>query len=217
VGACVEASTAPGGCRNESGPGASSRPALIALPRATDPKVSTNPHDQALARRSVLAATDIPGSLLEGDAPPPCAGFAPNLHRLTATGNRSSQTYLTADRKAEMFATASVFATVADASTDFAGIAQLAAARCEGRSFAGSASADAKVAKLGKLATPRLGSDSRAYRATITSQEFSQPINVDIVFVRVARVVIALHVHSLGSVTELERFVARVLAARAGG
>jgi hypothetical protein len=215
VGACVEASTAPGGCRNESGPGASSRLALLALPRATDPKVSTNPRDQALARRSVLMATDIPGSLLEGDAPPPCAAFAPNLHRLTATGNRSSPAYLTADRKADMSATASVFATVADARTDFAGIAQLAAARCEGRLFAESASADAKVAKLGKLAVPRIGSDSRAYRATITSQEF-QAINVDIVFVRVSRVVIALHVHSLGSVIELERFIARVLVARAG-
>src|SRR5690349_21000639 len=119
--------------------------------------------------------------------------------------------YLTGDRNAEIYTTSAVFKTVADAKADQAAVGQRTAALCEAQDVAGS---NASVGSLKQLTLPKIGDTARSFRATIPSPG-NPTINVDLVVIRVARVVITLHVISLGSANTLEVKVARALARRA--
>lgn len=211
-GGCVATSTAPGGCRGESLSGAASTTAVLVVPRPTDPKLGTKLRDQAVARRSVMTGADLPGALAIGDAPPPCAGFAPDVHRLTETGGQRSSLFLTADRNAEVYSTASVFGTVAEAKADLAAFSQSRAARCEASAFADSS--QGRVAALRKLALPKIGNEAHGFRATVEAAGLPT-LDVDVVVVRVARVVLTLHVFSVGPATALDLSLARAVAGRA--
>jgi hypothetical protein len=210
-GPCATPSTAPGGCRDESLSGASSLTAVLVLPRKTDPKQSFRLGDQAVARRSIVTAADVPGSQLLGDAPPPCEGFAPDVHRLTETGDQRSSILLTADGNVEVYTTASLFGTVADATRDSTAVGQLAGTRCEANDFAGF---QGHISSLHKLALPKIGNEVHAYRAVVVGDQ--QPtIIVDVLVVRVARAVLTLHIAGVTTSNGLELSLARKLAARA--
>jgi hypothetical protein len=211
-GPCVDATTAPGGCLSDSTAGTSSPPAVVVLPRKTDPKVATTARDQALARRSVLTVSDLPGAQIVGDPPPPCAAFAPDLHRLTTTGQRTSSQFLTADRNAALYATASVFANADDAKADFKGVATRKAEQCEANDIADGVGAH--VGRIQQMTLPSIGDQVRGFRARLSDPDLPE-LTVDTLFVRANRVVITVHVESLGPITELERFLLRVLAIRA--
>jgi hypothetical protein len=210
-GPCAAPSSAPGGCRDESLAGADSTTAVAVVRRATDPKLVAKSRDQAVARKSIVLASDLPGATPLGDAPPPCAAYAPSIHTLTETGEQRSSWYLTGDRNAEIYTTSAVFKTVADAKADQAAVGQRTAALCEAQDVAGS---NASVGSLKQLTLPKIGDTARSFRATIPSPG-NPTINVDLVVIRVARVVITLHVISLGSANTLEVKVARALARRA--
>jgi hypothetical protein len=66
------------------------------------------------------------------------------------------------------------------------------------------------------LRLPRIGDESRGYHAFAVGRT-SGAATVDVLFVRVSGTVITLHVIEVGSrKNDLERFLLRVLAARAG-
>lgn len=210
---CAAPSTAPGGCLSETFAAPQDASATVIVPRKTDPRVTLRPRDQALALRSVVASSDFPGTWRsDGDVSGPCESFAPDLRNLTVTGQSFAPFFYAPDGTAAADSTASVFATPKDAATAFAGEAKTGAARCLA---AESASGNkGSVARVAPLPLPRIGDATRAFRASVTS-EYGQ-INIDVVFVRVGRVVLEIDVFALGAVeTGLDLDLARKVVARA--
>jgi hypothetical protein len=195
-GPCADPSSAPGGCKGQTI--STPEPVSVAavVPRSTDPKVAIRGHDQALATRSLLTLADFPGGSVEQSEATaiPCAGFAPQLHALTVTGQASSPFYDAAGGREGAFTNASVFRDIASAKTAFAKEAQAAALRCEATDYAGS---DGRVASLVRVTLPKAGNDIRAYRARVVLSDIGN-VTLDLVFIRVGRVVVALHVYSVG-------------------
>jgi hypothetical protein len=212
---CTDASTALGGCRTETVAGSPTVSTFLVLPRKTDPTLQMRLRDRNSARRSVPAPGDVAGARTAGAPPPPCPGFAPDLHRLVAHGYASSPALLSADGRTTFYGTAWVFAHNDEAASYFRAVARVAAGRCEGRQFATSWDPHAKVT-VRSLRWPRIGDESRAYRALVVSR-VSGTATLDVLFARVSRTVITLRVIEAGfRRSDLERFLLRVLAARAG-
>jgi hypothetical protein len=212
--ACSATSTAPGGCLSETDSAPAYTYANVLVPRDSDPHQAVRPHDQALALTSVLRPGDLRGGQDVGAGPLPCEGFAPDLHRLTATGTATSDAILSGDQRTAAVASASVLRTAEEARTDFKGVAQLAALRCEVHDLTAD-EPDEKVLGVGPLSIPRIGNESRAFRAQV-SDPLSGRLTIDLLFVRAGRVVITLHIYSIGSPNRpLDLQLAHTLAARA--
>ena len=214
-GPCTDPSTAPGGCKSQTLSAPPSVQLTVVVPRKTDPKVSIRVGDQALARRSLLTPADFPGGRqLSEDTGAPCAAFAPDLRALTVSGQASSPYFLAASQREAAYAKAAVFTDLPGARTAFAKDAQLANMKCEAADYASGLDPDAKVAKLTRVYLPGAGSELRAYRAVVTSTYGD--VNLDLVFVRVGRVVIDLHLFAIGgSDSAFEIQLSRALAKRA--
>jgi len=214
-GACTDSSTAPAGCKSQTLAAPPGVQLTVVVPRKTDPKVSIRARDQALARRSLLTLADFPGGQqLSEDTGAPCAAFAPDLRKLTVSGQASSPYLLAASQRQAAYSSASVFTDLAGARTAFAKDAQLAAMKCEATDYASGLDPDAKVAKLTRVYLPGAGNELRAFRAVVTSG-FGE-ISLDLVFIRVGRVVIELHLYAVGgsdSAGEID--LSRSLARRA--
>jgi hypothetical protein len=210
VGACSAPSTAPGGCLSETESSPQSASTTVIVPRRTDPKQAIQPRDQALARRAVLAGTDLPSDWQAvADPTGPCAGFAPNLRKLTVSRQAFSRLFVAPSQETVVASTAAVYATPEDATTAFARVAKPAAAKCEAAD-----AVDGTASSPAQLPFPRIGDATRAYRASVTIPE--GVVNVDLVFVRVGRVVLELELYSLGAAEDgLEADLIRKLAARA--
>jgi hypothetical protein len=215
VRSCADASTAPGGCTAETVAGSPTALTFLVLPRKTDPTLQTTPRDRDTARRSVPAPGDVAGAGMSGIPPIPCQGFAPDLHRLVAHGYASSPELVSADGRTTFSGTAWVFTGNDEAASYFRAVARAAAGRCEGGQAASAWDPRAKVA-VRNLRLPRIGDESRAYRALVVSRA-SGTETVDVLFARVSRTVITLRVIEVGvQKNDLERFLLRVLVARAG-
>jgi hypothetical protein len=211
---CTDASMAPGGCRTETVAGSTTVSTFLVLPRKTDPTLRTRPRDQNSARRAVPTPRDV-GAPAVGAPPFPCPGFAPDLHRLVAYGYASSPALVPAEGRTTFYGTAWVFARPDEAASYFRAVARVAAGRCEGSQVATTWEPHAKVS-VRSLRLPRIGDESRAYRAIVKGRA-SVALSADVLFVRVSRTVITLHVTEVGvRKNDLERFLLRVLAARAG-
>lgn len=212
---CLDPSTAPAGCKTQT---LAAPPPVVTtaiVPRKSDPRVSIRSADQALARRSLLTLADFPGGQqLPGDTGIPCADFAPDLHTLTVSGRASSPYFVTASQREAAFATVSVFTSVMSAHTAFDKEAQLADMKCEAKDYASGLDPDAKVTRLTRVSLPGAGNELRAYRSLVTSSEGN--VALDLVFVRVGRVVIELHLFALStSDSAFEIQLAQALAHRA--
>ncbi len=212
---CLDPSTAPAGCKSQTLAAPPSVVAAAIVPRETDPRVSIRSADQALARRSLLTLADFPGGqLIPGDTGIPCAAFAPDLHALTVSGHASSPFFVTATQREAAYVTASVFTSVKSAHTAFDKEAQLADMKCEAKDYASGLDPDAKVTRLRRVSLPGAGNELRAYRSLVTSS--LDNVALDLVFVRVGRVVIELHLFALSaSDSALEVQLAQALAHRA--
>jgi hypothetical protein len=163
----------------------------------------------------VPAPGDVAGAGMSGIPPIPCQGFAPDLHRLVAHGYASSPELVSADGRTTFSGTAWVFTGNDEAASYFRAVARAAAGRCEGGRVASAWDPRAKVA-VRSLRLPRIGDESRAYRALVVSRA-SGTETVDVLFARVSRTVITLRVIEVGvPKNDLERFLLRVLVARAG-
>jgi hypothetical protein len=212
---CTDVSAAPGGCKTETLVGSPTVSTFLVLPRKTDPTLQTRPRDRNSARRSVPAPGDVAGARPSGPPPLPCQGFAPDLHQLVAHGYASSPTLISADGRTAFSGTAWVFGRSEEAASYFRAVARVAAGRCEGRLVAPTWGPHPKVS-VRSLPLPRIGDESRAYRALVVDS-LSGTATVDVLFVRVSRTVITVRVIKAGfSRDDLERFLLRVLAARAG-
>ena len=215
-GPCTAPSTAPAGCVNETVSGPQGASATVIVPRKTDAKLVLLPRDQARAQRSTLGASDIPSDWIDVSGPAgPCLGFTPNLKSFTVSGQAFSHSFLSADQTTVASSTASVYADRKSATTALARIALPAAARCQARAIGSGDSGSASVS-VGPLALPKVGDATRAFRAVVTIPQ--GVVNVDLVFVRVGRIVIELDVYALGASEDgLETALARRLASRARG
>lgn len=215
-GPCTAPSTAPGGCLSETVAGPQGASATVIVPRKTDAKLVLLPRDQALARRSTLGVSDVPSNWIDVAGPAgPCPGFTPNLKPFTVSGQAFSHSFLSADQTAVASSTASVYADRKSATTALVRIALPAAARCQARAIGAGDSGPAPVS-AGPLAFPKIGDATRAFRAAVTIPQ--GVVNVDLVFVRVGRVVIELDMYALGASEDgLEAVLARRLASRARG
>ena len=215
-GPCTAPSTAPGGCVSETVAGPQGASATVIVPRKTDAKLVLLPRDQALARRSTLGASDVPSNWIDvSGSAGPCPGFTPNLKPFTVSGQAFSHSFLSADQTTVASSTASVYGDRKSATTALARIALPAAARCQARAI-GSGDSGASAISVGPLALPKIGDATRAFRAAVTIPQ--GVVNVDLVFVRVGRVVIELDVYALGAAEDgLEAALARRLASRARG
>lgn len=214
AGSCIDPSTAPAGCKSQTLAAPPPAFATAIVPRKTDPRVSIRSADQALARRSLLTLADFPGGReVQGDTGVPCEAFAPDLHALTVSGRASSPFFVTASQREAAYATVSVFTSVKSAHTAFEKEAQLADMKCEAKDYA-SDDPDAKVTKLTRVTLPGAGNELRAFRSLVTSP--SDNVALDLVFVRVGRVVIELHLFALStSDSAFEIQLAQSLARRA--
>jgi hypothetical protein len=212
---CFDPSTAPDGCKSETLPAPPPAYVTAIVPRKTDPRVSIRSADQALAKRSLLTLSDFPGGQeLPGDTGIPCAAFAPDLRTLTVSGHASSPFFVTANQREAAYVTASVFTSVKSAHTAFEKEAQLADMKCEAADYASGLDPDARVAKLMRVSLPGAGNELRAYRSLVTSS--FDNVALDLVFVRVGRLVIELHLYALdASDSAFEIQLARTLAGRA--
>jgi hypothetical protein len=211
---CSGASTAPAGCLSETDTPPSAAHATVIVPRATDPKLSVRSADQARAQKSVLRLGDFPNGTDYGGPPLPCAAFRPKLSRLVATGDALSDLIYGADGHVSAFAHATVLRSQSDAHTDFNGVAQLAALRCETNELKAEYEDD-RILSIGPLRIPRIGTEARAFRAQLSDPLVGQYLE-DIVFIRAGRVVITLHTFAYGSTNlPLDLRLARALAKRA--
>lgn len=212
TGPCTTPSTAPGGCLSESTASPKATSVTVIVPRKKDAKLVLLPRDQALARRSTLGVGDVPSNWIDVAGPSgPCPGFTPNLKSFTVSGQAFSHSFLSADQAAIASSTASVYADRQSATTAFVRLALPAAVRCEAKSVGTNG-----AVSVGPLSFPKVGDVARAFRASITIPQGI--VNLDIVFVRVGRVVIELDVNSLGMAEDgLEAALARRLASRARG
>jgi len=182
------------------------------VPRKTDPKLVATPHDQTLARRAILAASDFPTTWQAvQDSPGPCAAFTPDLRRLIMGGQAFSPVYVSPDGNTAARSTATVYASRADAVAAYAKVAVAAAARCEAVDVTSDQSGTPRVTPL---ALPRVGDASRVFRGSVSTS--SGVVDVDVVTIRVGRVVIEQDVYALGeSELGLDLDLARKAAARA--
>jgi len=212
VGGCAAPSTAPGGCLSQTVTPPSSAAATAIVPRQTDPKLVVDSRDQALARRSIVAALDLPTTWQNaGNSPAPCAAFAPDLRRLTMGGQAFSPVYASPDGNIAVRSTATVYSSREQAATAFSKVAVAAAAKCEAIDVTSDGSGAPHVRSL---ALPRLGDASRAFRAAVATA--SGVVDADILTVRVGRVVIEQDVYALGaSELGLDLDLARKAVARA--
>jgi hypothetical protein len=69
--------------------------------------------------------------------------------------------------------------------------------KCEARDYASGLDPDARVAKLTRVTLPAAGNELRAYRSLVTTT--LDNVALDLVFVRVGRVVIELHLFALSA------------------
>ena len=211
TGPCTAPSAAPAGCASETIPGPDSASATVIVPRPTDPRRAIRARDQALAKRVSISSADFAnGWQAVADSPGPCTGFAPNLRRLTLTGQVFSPVFSAAGASAAARSTVTVFATRADASAAFGLEAKPAVAACE----AADISSGGTTVMPKPIPFPRLGEGTTAYRAVISDP--SGAINVDVITVRVRRVVFEIDVYSAGSAQDgLDLALARNAVARA--
>jgi hypothetical protein len=191
---CTPPSAAPAGCTSETVTPPPDAIATAIVPRRTDPKLVAKAHDQALARQVILAALDFPASWQAvQDSPGPCAAFAPDLRRLTIGGQAFSPVYVSPDGNAAARSTATIFSSRADAVAAFAKVAVVAAARCEASDVTSDQSGAPRVTPL---ALPRVGDESRAFQGSVSTS--SGVVDVDVVTIRVGRVLVEQDVYALG-------------------
>jgi hypothetical protein len=210
---CSAPSTAPGACWSETISPPESVTATVKVPRATDPRRALRAGDQALARRSVLAAPDFPPDWRTlADDFDECFDFAPDLRTLTVTGEATSRLFVDPGGAAAVESTASVFRTKAEASKAFAREAVLGAVKCVAESSSGGGES---VVALGSLRFPRVGDATRAFRVVVADTE-GHRFYADLVTMRVGRSVIRLQTYALSpTFVGLERSLASKVAARA--
>jgi len=165
-----------------------------------DPKRELRPAEQALAKRIVLRASDLPGSGWHASRSSPsssgfsCPGFEPDMSDLTEYGHASSPDFDRPD--AYVSSNAGVFSTAAQGRTAYGRVARPGLADCLSRVFAQGIGGQAKVAIVakGRLAFPGLGDRSSAYRLVVRVTSGKQTVGawLDVVLLNRARVDVAM-------------------------
>jgi hypothetical protein len=214
VGPCSAPSPAPGGCTAETvAPPDAARAAVIVRKR-TDARLRPRHADRARARAATLRLGDLPSGWFAAPLLTPidlCPRFAPNLSSLTATGEAWSALLGAPDLSAAAFSSSAVYATEADARTAFARQAVRAVADCVADDARRSG---ASILSSGRLAFPRLGAQTRAFRVVASNQD--ETAALDLVFFRRGRTVVQLGFQSPPGTLDVQRSAALAVAARAG-
>jgi hypothetical protein len=202
--------------------------AVVALAAATaaladDPTVRINAADQAKARASLLRASDLGAGWTGGPRKPDplkapsCPGFDPKESDLVITGHADA-TYK--KQGVEVDSDVQVMQNAAAVRTDFSRTVRPPLAACLGHIFAQAAGAGAKVVSAKRVAFPRIGAVSAAFRVTTDVTSGSQTVRllVDFVFVGQGRTEYSLSViapaQAQADVGPFEQRLARALVLR---
>lgn len=212
AGPCKAPSTAPQGCVSESVTPPSPARAAVVVRRKTDAKLAVRRADRVQAREANLKPSDFPPGWTSFPQLTPlelCPTYAPNLSKLTSTGEAQSPIFLTGETSAAASRSA-VYATDAEARTAFGKEAVRAVADCiadDARANGG-----ATVQAVGSLSFPRLGEQARAFRIVVSDP--NGDLYLDLVSFRRGRVVVHLVFSSLGGPLDIERSLVAAVAAR---
>jgi len=212
AGPCKAPSTAPQGCVSESVTPPSPARAAVVVRRKTDAKLAVRRADRVQAREANLKPSDFPPGWTSFPQLTPlelCPTYAPNLSKLTSTGEAQSPIFLTGETSAAASRSA-VYATDAEARTAFGKEAVRAVADCiadDARANGG-----ATVQAVGSLSFPRLGEQTRAFRIVVSDP--NGDLYLDLVSFRRGRVVVHLVFSSLGGPLDIERSLVAAVAAR---
>ena len=210
VRACSGSSTAPRGCLNETVTPPDSASASVIIPRAVDPKRAITKRDQARARRATLLRSDVPATWSSEPArdagAPLCEKFAPNLSRLTITGNVASPVFVSETGGA--WSEAWVYLTEAQGREAFSRLAQRALVTCLVNELPQEFNA-----RVSGVSLPKMADATRGFR--ITGQFDGSTIISDLVWLRAGRTVVLLSFGSNDAPLVNEQELATKVAARA--
>ena len=165
-----------------SAPAASARPERN--PRLE--KLALRPADTALARRAAVQPSDLGAGWTRirtnpaEASPPTCPGYKPDFSAFTITGQAESAFQR---RGGSILSRIELYASRADARGDYAISTERPAAACLGLTLrrqlaATSLGFDAEVASARRVAAPRVGERSAAYRIVVTLSRGSVHANV---------------------------------------
>jgi hypothetical protein len=208
---CTAPSSAPGGCVSELVAPPLPAQAAVVIRKRTDPKLVLRRADSAAARNANLKAGDFPPGWTTVPLLTPlelCPRVAPNLSRLTATGEARSPIFTTQTTVAASSST--VYSSVAQARTAFARTATPAIVECLAEDAREEEGAGA-VLTAGRLSFPPVGDQTRAFRLVVADDQGSAYI--DLVSFRRGRTVVQLLFSAVGGpVGEAQSLAARVAA-----
>jgi hypothetical protein len=173
---------------------------------AKEPKKVIKPAVQARAKRIAVQAKDLPGFGWKAEPPqsdrssPHCSYYDPDQSKLTENADYTSPDFTRADG---LFVSSSVgiFVSAKQAKTGFALVVRPELPRCLGESVVKSgAPGHITLRSAGKLAFPKYGDRSAAYRIVFLVKSGKQqvPATIDLVAVNKGAVDVALFFSSAG-------------------
>jgi hypothetical protein len=191
---------------------------------AKEPRKAIKPAVQARAKRIALRLEDLPGfgwkaTPAQSDrSKPTCPYYNPDRSRLTVNGSYTSPDFTRSDG---LYASSSVdiFVSAGQARTAFGLGVRPELARCLGESVVKSgAPGHITLRSAGKLALPRYGDVSSAYRIVFSVKSGTNrvPATIDLVAIEKGAVDVALFFSSAGQPVpgSMERKVAALVAGR---
>jgi hypothetical protein len=191
---------------------------------AKEPKKAIKPAVQARAKRVAVGLKDLPGFGWKAQpsqsdrSSPRCAYYRPDQSRLTENGDYTSPDFTRSDG---LYVSSSVgiFVSAKQAQQSFALVVRPELPRCLGESVVKSGTpGHITLRSAGKLAFPKLGNRSQAYRVVFAVKNGNQqvPATIDLVAINKGAVDVAVFFSSAGLPVpaSFERKIAQAVAAR---
>lgn len=168
---------------------------------ADNPTVRITKDDQARAKEALLRLSDFPVGWAGGPktpsplTPPKCPGFDPKESDLTVTGHAEAR-FTTAQGGVILDQDTQVLASSQAVETDFSRTMQPALRGCLAYQLKSSGKGEVKSVSVKKLAFPKEGSVSVAYRATVVVHTAGHDATIvsDFIFVGVGRLEYSLNI-----------------------
>ena len=166
-----------------------------------EPQKAYTKADQARAKAASLRLADLGAGWKatpagSDDSSPRCSTYNPNQSDLVETGKYSSPNFMRSADGSFVAATTGVFRTAMMAGKAYSRVATPALPGCFGELFTKGIAkpTSAKVVSVGRLAFPRVGDRSIAYRlvAAVTTKLATVPVTIDLVTFTKGRTDVAL-------------------------
>ena len=197
---------------------------LVGVAVAGQPKKDIKPAVQARAKKISLRMTDLPGSgwTSKPSSPstgetPSCPYYNPDQSDLTENGDVDSPTFTRPDGS-EAESSTGIFVTAAQAKTAYSRVVGPGLPRCVADLLRKASGGKVTVLSTSKLAFPRFGDRTDAYRASLVVKAGTQrvPVKLDLVALNKGAVDVAFFFTGLGNgfTPAFERHVVARVASR---